>query len=151
MKHHGPVSETLDIFLRAERASPGKGSGLRMRSPQRPRLSPYPSRSAPARRPPHRAAITVHSWLLSDGKSSFQTENLAPPRYPLYSVKSKTAFAFLDFPTPHGYHGIHIIYYMAILAPFRTFNPLCMLLTIRTLFHKTVSLAIGRWQIILLN
>lgn len=114
MKHHVLVSETLDIFLRGERASPGIGSGLRMRSPQRPRLSPYPSPAALSRRPTHRAAITVHSWLLSEGKSSFQTENLAPPRYPLYSVKSKTAFAFLDFPTP----TVYMVYVLYIMWPY---------------------------------
>jgi hypothetical protein len=38
--------------------------------------------------PSPRDAITIHSWLLADGKSSFQRENLTPPRYP--SLLSKT-------------------------------------------------------------
>lgn len=123
MKHHVPVSETLDIFLRAERASPGTGSGLRMRSPQRPRLSPYPSRSAL----PVSLCIVpplpfIHGCCQTE-RAVFRQKIWLRPDILLYLVKSKTAFPFLDFPTP-AVNTVYVLYIMwPYWHPFAHFTP----------------------------
>jgi len=92
-----------------------------MRSPQRPRLSPYPSLSAVSRSP-HlpRAAITVHSWqhwLQLDTRTEralFRQKIWLRPDILLCSVKPKTAFAFLIFLPPRPI----MLYVIDIMWPY---------------------------------
>lgn len=124
--YHFPVWKTLALFLQAVRASPGKGSGLRMRSPLRPRLG----RSPPSPHfPQHPSPSCRHycSFMAAEAaveKEQFSDKIWLRPEIVFCSVKSKTAFAFLDFPIPMTPHGIRNTRYMAILAALVTYNPL---------------------------
>lgn len=63
-----------------------------------------------------RDAITIHSRLLADGKSSFQRENVAPPRYPSLLSNTENRLRFSWFSCPRDSTRYTYTHYVAILA-----------------------------------